>query len=88
MTLTRLAIIALAGTLSVTAFSAVASNYTGTISDVDRARIEQAVTAQGYEMKRMEMEDGEIEVYATKDSVRYELYLDREFNIIKVEQDD
>jgi hypothetical protein len=32
--------------------------------------------AQGYEVRRMEMEDGYIEVYALKDGKRMELYFD------------
>lgn len=88
MTLTRITVIAFAGALSIAAFSAVASDYAGNLSEVDQAKVKESVLAQGYELKRMEMEDGEIEVYATKDGVKYELYLDNSFNIIRTEQDD
>lgn len=88
MTLIRLAAIAGATALSLTAFSAVASNYTGNLSQEDQASVESSLKAAGYELRRMEMEDGKIEAYAVKDGMRYELLLDKEFKIIRVEQDD
>lgn len=38
--------------------------------------IRAALTAQGYEVRKMEIEDGKTEVYAVKGSERLEIYVD------------
>lgn len=43
--------------------------------------------AQGYEVRRIEMEDGLYEAYAMKDGQRFELYLDHNGNIVKEERE-
>ena len=43
----------------------------------------EVVTAEGYEVRKVTTEDGQIEVYAVKDGKTYELYLDDQFNIVK-----
>lgn len=59
---------------------------------VDPAKAEQIRTQlsdQGYEVRDIEMDDGRYEVYALKDGVRYEIYLDREdLSVTKTEIDD
>lgn len=74
--------------VSLAAFAAMASGSQGNINEADRTKVTQSLKAGGYELRRMEMEDGLIEVYATKDGVKFELKLDHQFNIIRVEQDD
>ena len=46
------------------------------------------LTAEGYEVRRVDSEDGMIEVYALKDGARLELYLDSDLNIVKTKGED
>jgi hypothetical protein len=58
---------------------------------MDSAKAEQIksqLTEQGYEVRKIETEDGMYEAYALKDGARYEIYLDKELNIVKTELDD
>lgn len=43
---------------------------------------------QGYEVRKIDMEDGMIEVYALKDGKRFELYLDNEMKIVRQKIED
>ncbi|WP_417807789.1 PepSY domain-containing protein [Thioclava sp.] len=48
-------------------------------SKVDSAKektLQTQLVAQGYEVRRLDMEDGYIEVYALKDGKRMEMYFD------------
>ncbi|MCV2875335.1 PepSY domain-containing protein [Rhodobacteraceae bacterium XHP0102] len=58
------------------------------LTEEQRANITAAMTEQGYETRKIEMEDGMIEVYAVKDGERFELYLDNNFEIIRISRDD
>lgn len=82
----RLFTIALIATLPA-ANAAWASSYE-TLNEERRAEITQKMTADGYEVRKIDVEDGMIEVYALRDGQRFELYLDDEFNIVKTKQDD
>ncbi|MWB77307.1 PepSY domain-containing protein [Pseudooceanicola sp. 216_PA32_1] len=53
------------------------------VDDQTRAALTERFTAEGYDVRKIEMEDGEIEVYALKDGKRYELRLDDQMNVIK-----
>ncbi|APX24571.1 MAG: PepSY domain-containing protein [Rhodobacteraceae bacterium] len=53
-----------------------------------KAKVEQKLTAEGYEVRRVDSEDGMIEVYALKDGARLELYLDSDLNIVKTKGED
>jgi Peptidase propeptide and YPEB domain len=46
-------------------------------------KIAAQLTKQGYDVRKIQMEDGKFEVYAVKDGKTMELYLDDKFNIIK-----
>ena len=53
--------------------------------EVDAATQEQIrakLTAEGYEVRKIDMEDGQIEVYALKDGARLEIYLDASLNVV------
>ncbi|WP_372603524.1 PepSY domain-containing protein [Actibacterium sp.] len=52
------------------------------------AQITAMLAEQGYEVRKIETEDGLIEVYALKDGNRVELYLDAELNIVRVKSKD
>lgn len=41
------------------------------------------MTSQGYEVRKMQMEDGMIEVYAVKDGATYEMYYGADLALIK-----
>lgn len=49
--------------------------------------IRARLAAEGYEVRRIEAEDGMIEVYALRDGKRYELYLDRDLTVVHRKQD-
>lgn len=53
-----------------------------------KTQITEHLTAQGYEVRKIDREDGMIEVYALKDGQRFELYLDAELNIVRTKTDD
>ncbi|MHC0052962.1 PepSY domain-containing protein [Actibacterium sp. D379-3] len=75
------------GTLAATGGAALASGY-------ERLKPEQAqqirtrLQQEGYEVRKIEAEDGMIEVYALKNGMRYELYLDQALNIVRSKQND
>jgi hypothetical protein len=48
----------------------------GSVVGTDDAAIRAALTAEGYDVRKVEFEDGEIEVYAVKDGKRLEIYVD------------
>ncbi len=41
------------------------------------------MTSQGYEVRKMQMEEGKIEVYAVKDGATYEMYFGADLALIK-----
>ncbi len=55
----------------------------GSLDAATQEKVTAAMTAQGYEVRKVTTEDGQIEVYAVKDGETYELYLDDQFNIVK-----
>jgi hypothetical protein len=44
----------------------------------EEAAIRAALTAEGYDVRKFDSEDGEIEVYAVKDGKRLEIYVSPE----------
>ena len=82
--------LALALTLAVAAPLAQASDYEnyGRLDDATRAQITEKLQAEGYEVRQIKMDDGMIEVYALKNGGRYELYLDKAFNVVNTKMDD
>ena len=58
---------------------------------VDQAtlqKINSHLTEQGYDVRKIEREDGLYEAYAVKDGDRYEIYLDSTLEVVKTERDD
>ena len=66
---------------------AIASSY-DKIDEATRARITATLTEQGYEVRKIDSEDGMIEVYALKDGQRFELYLDADLKIVRTKTED
>ena len=61
----------------------------GVMLGVEDAAVTQALTEKGFEVRKIEREDGEFEVYALRDGTRYEIYIDPETGeILKVKEDD
>ncbi|MDQ7070062.1 MAG: PepSY domain-containing protein [Rhodobacterales bacterium] len=58
----------------------------GDVSQEQRTHITTMLTEQGYDVRKIEMEDGQIEVYALKDGSRFEIYLDADMNIVRTKQ--
>lgn len=54
-----------------------------TIDAATQDKVTTELTAQGYDVRKVGMEDGMIEVYAVKDGKTYELYLDEALKIVK-----
>ena len=47
------------------------------------AQLRDKLAAEGYEVRKIDSEDGMIEVYALKDGARVELYLDGDLNVVR-----
>ncbi|MCW8843364.1 MAG: PepSY domain-containing protein [Rhodobacteraceae bacterium] len=53
-----------------------------------KTQIRTTLTEQGYEVRKIKMDDGYFEAYALKDGTRFEVYLDKDLNIVKTKIDD
>ncbi|SDG25053.1 PepSY domain-containing protein [Alloyangia pacifica] len=53
------------------------------IPEQTQAQVREKLTAEGYEVRRIDSEDGMIEVYAMKDGKKVELYLDDSLKIVR-----
>lgn len=76
--------IALALLLPATAVFASGSPVAQDVQD----QITALLTADGYEVRSIQMEDGNYEAYAMRDGARFEVYLDESLTILRVEADD
>jgi len=83
----RIAIAVLAASLSLSAAGALASDH-GRVDAQAEQRIREQLTAQGYDVRKIKMEDGGYEAYAIKDGKRREIYLNEKFEIIRDKVDD
>ena len=80
----------LAGAISLAAGLALAAAVTeGSYAGKDGAEITKSLQAQGYQVRKVEIEDGYLEAYAMLEGHRYEIYVDRKSGkVVKIEQDD
>lgn len=83
--MTRIFALALALALPV---SAHASSDDYGLSTERMTEIRTKLTAEGYEVRKIDMEDGMIEAYVLKDGQRLELYLDAALNVVRTQIDD
>ena len=60
----------------------------GTVPQETRDQITATLTADGYEVRKIEMEDGQYEAYALKDGQRFEIYFDANLKIVRTKTDD
>lgn len=75
-------------TLFAAAFATIAATSTLAFAsnDIDpalQAKVTVQLTAKGYEVRKVQMEDGMIEVYAVKDGKTSEIYLNDKLEIVK-----
>lgn len=82
--MTRILALALALALPVSAFAS--SDAALTTERV--TEITNKLNAEGYEVRKIDMEDGMIEAYVLKNGQRYELYLDAALNVVSTKIDD
>lgn len=59
-----------------TALPALAEGSEGAVAPAKQKKLAAELKSQGYDVRRMEMEDGYIEVYALKGGKRMEMYFD------------
>lgn len=83
MTFTNLTLksAALLGLLLATAPMAMAEG--GDVEAATQAKITELMTAQGYDVRKMEMEDGLLEVYAVKDGKTFQVFYDEKLALVK-----
>lgn len=72
---------ALLGLLFVAAPMAMAEG--GDVDAATEAKITELMTAQGYDVRKMEMEDGLLEVYAVKDGKTFQVFYDEKLALVK-----
>lgn len=53
------------------------------LTDAKKAEITAIMVEQGYEVRKIQIEDGMYEVYAVKDGKTYELYLDDALKMVE-----
>ncbi len=54
-----------------------------TLDAAKKNEITTTLTDQGYEVRRVDVEDGLFEVYALKDGKKVEIYLDAALNVVR-----
>ncbi|WP_353472356.1 PepSY domain-containing protein [Salipiger sp. H15] len=69
--------------LAAALLSATAALASPSVPVATQAQVREKLTAEGYEVRRIDSEDGMIEVYALKDGKKFELYLDESLKIVR-----
>lgn len=57
------------------------------LTDEIAAQIKQTLTAQGYDVGKIKVEDGLFEAYVKKDGKKFEVFLNEKMEIVKSETD-
>lgn len=60
----------------------------GGIDEATQQKVRDQLGQQGYEVRKIDREDGLIEVYALKDGQRFEIYLDDQLEIVRTKSED
>ncbi len=76
----------LAGTATTTL--ATSSEISGTPDAAVVEQIKTNLADQGYEVRKVKTEDGMYEAYAMKDGEKFEIYFDKDLNVVKTKSDD
>ncbi len=79
----------LAAPLAVAIALAGAAQAAGSVelTDANTNQIRLQLTADGYEVAKIKIEDGMYEAYAKKNGQRYEVFLNGDFEVVKVKED-
>ncbi|ATG46585.1 PepSY domain-containing protein [Celeribacter ethanolicus] len=77
----------LSATLATTLSGAAFASDSVALTDEMKTKITETLTAQGYEVGKIKIEDGLYEAYAKKDGMKYEIFLDGDLNVVKTEED-
>ena len=81
--------LALAAALSLPATLAAAAASQGSYAGKTGDEITKSLEEQGYEIRKIETEDGYLEAYALLNGERFEIYVDpQNGKIVKIEKDD
>ena len=59
-----------------------------TLTSEQQTAVTDMLVAQGYEVRKLDQEDGMIEAYVLKDGKRYEVYVDAALKIVQVKAAD
>lgn len=54
------------------------------LSDANKIMITEKLTAEGYDVGKIKIEDGYYEAYAKKDGKKLEVLLDSDFSVVKI----
>jgi hypothetical protein len=74
--------------VSILALTASAAFAEADLTPEMKAKIEETLKAQGYEVGKIKVEDGNYEAYVKKDGEKLELILNDKLEIVKTENDD
>ena len=74
-------------TLGLCSTFAISSDSDFRLSDETKTEITLQLTDKGYEVRKIKTEDGFYEAYAIKDGVKYEIYMDKSLEIVRVKED-
>lgn len=72
---------------AVLASSAAFASQQVELTDANTDQIRSLLTAQGYDVGKIKLEDGLYEAYARKDGERYEVFMNGDFEIVRTERD-
>lgn len=72
----------------ITALGASAAFASSKVPAETRTQVTEKLTAEGYDVRKVKMEDGMIEAYVVKDGQKLELYLDSNLNVVRTKTDD
>ena len=73
--------------IAICSFAGAALAESLTITAEAENRIKTTLTEQGYEVRKVQVEDGAYEAYALKDGKKYEIYMDDKFQVVNVKED-
>ncbi|MAY42294.1 MULTISPECIES: PepSY domain-containing protein [unclassified Neptuniibacter] len=74
-------------TLGLCSTFAIASDSDLCLSGETKKEITSQLTDNGYEVRKIKTEDGFYEAYAIKDGIKYEVYMDKSLEIVRVKED-
>ena len=74
--------------LTLVAAPVLASSSSAALDDAKRVEITEKLKSEGYDVRKIDVEDGQIEVYALKDGKKVELYLAPDLSVSRIKTAD